>query len=226
MRYIVVSLCVCLCVSLSYGLQAVPGGMEGTLQYDEPDINADGTPLTDLDHTTIYSDYLGDFQKLYDVPASTATGGNTINQDIFLPLPDGMHTISFYATATDLNENTSEPSETITEVIDLVPPGESRFLVVADGNLYFSYREPTVNADGSPLTDLADAKVFYNDTQSAALRLIGEFGVSGPNGGGLRTVSFPLSTFTPGSTIRLYLRFYDTMGNASKFPLALGIKLP
>lgn len=78
-----------------------------TIEYHEPIVNAlnssgVSTPLTDLDHTTIYMNAV----KVRDVPATALTGGGLINETFDSGVGTGQEKDIFvYATAWDISGN-------------------------------------------------------------------------------------------------------------------------
>lgn len=208
----------------------VPGGVSVEITYTEPNQNADGTPLKDLLRTTLFYSRTGldtIDQKAFDQPASALAGGAIINRIITIPYPDNREgTVSFYAVATDTMSNTGAKSNTVTLGFDKVAPGAPRTITITNEMLNFQFREPLVNADGTPITDLAQAKIYYNDSVSAAVRLLGTFPVTGNTGGGAQTASFPIAMFIPGSKVQLFARFLDDKNNQSAFPAAIAVQIP
>jgi hypothetical protein len=94
------------------------------VSYTEPAVNMDNSPLTDLDHTTIYYDMGNGPVLALVVPASRATGGGNIAQDVTIPVLAGQQaTVSFYATASDQSKNESDRSNTVVIRIDRLAPG-------------------------------------------------------------------------------------------------------
>ena len=204
----------------------MPGGVEIDVSYQEPTTNANGGPISDLAGTRIYYDVGAGSVKAYDVEATALTGGGTVARAVKVPWGVKQGQIRLMANAIDIAANVSPMAEPPPVPVDTLAPGAPKVLVFNGDLLFYSFREPIVNADGSPLTDLAQIKIYYNDTKSAALKLLGTYPASNPRGGGAREVSFPINTFTKGSTIRIYPRFIDFSGNQSAFPNAVGIKIP
>ena len=211
----------------SWAWRVVPGGIEVEVEYEEPSTTTDGSPLTSLSRTSVYHNSGGEFVKLFDVPATAPSGGGWILRNATVPFPPNKEgAISFYAEAADTEGQVSDASQVVALEVDTLPPGGPRQLTIKEGSLFYGFWEPIVNSDGSPLTDFAEVRIFYNDNISAALRLLGTYPATSPNGGGPQQVSWPLETFVPGSTVRIYPRFVDLDGNVSAFPQAIAIKLP
>lgn len=97
-------------------------GAEVTVIYAEPTVNADGSPLVDLDHTTIFHDFgAGGF---LDVLATTLTGGGIITQTLTVPVLAGVEAnVDFWLTASDTSGNESTDSPRVTLRIDRLAPG-------------------------------------------------------------------------------------------------------
>jgi len=98
-------------------------GSQVDVSYTEPTTNADGSPLTDLDHTTTYYDNGDGPVNAHEEPATALTGGGNIAVQIIVPVADGEEAnVDFWATATDQSGNESEKSPIDTERIDRLPP--------------------------------------------------------------------------------------------------------
>lgn len=94
-----------------------------TATYTEPTLNADGSTVTDLDHTIMYYDVGAGPQVGNTEPAGALTGG-TVKTVIF-PVPVGENQevdVPFYITAFDASGNESVQSPTITRRIDRLAP--------------------------------------------------------------------------------------------------------
>lgn len=110
-------------VAFAAPITAILTGGLVDVMFIEPDTNADGTPLTDLDHTTIYYDIGQGTVKALDIPATAATGGGMIAQQISVSVGDTtVATISIWATATDTFTNESDPSATVVVRHDILAP--------------------------------------------------------------------------------------------------------
>ena len=96
-----------------------------TVDYTEPTVNADGSALTDLNHTSIYYSISGGTAvKATDVNASSVNGGGIISQQITIPISNGQEAdVDVWATATDNSGNESANSITVTVRIDKLAPG-------------------------------------------------------------------------------------------------------
>lgn len=93
------------------------------VEYTEPSTTKTGTPLTDLDHTTIFFDLGSGPQKAVDVPATSANGGGAISQVIQVPVgADQEADVSITVTATDTSGNESTPSNSVAVRVDTLPP--------------------------------------------------------------------------------------------------------
>ena len=98
-------------------------GLTITLQYTEPSQNADGTPLKDLDHTTIYYDAGAGKVKAADVPASSPAGSGAITHKIILPIAAGKEvTARIWVTGTDKSGNESNPSQVVSTRLGRTAP--------------------------------------------------------------------------------------------------------
>lgn len=105
------------------GVDATPVTLSVT--YDEPVVNADLTPLTDLGSTSVYCSVAGAPTILRIItPASNLNGGAMIQVDVPLDVPAGAETsVDCHATATDLSGNQSADSNHIVTTFDFLPPG-------------------------------------------------------------------------------------------------------
>lgn len=205
----------------------VTGGVSVDVAVTEPSSNSNGSALSDLFKTSVYYDAGSGPVHALDIESASVSGGGVSTGSVVVPWPAQKEgEVKFFATAMDDDSNKSESTPLFALAVDTLSPGASKTLTISDGKLFYNYREPIVNSDGTPLTDLASTKIYYNDSVSAALRLLGEYPATSPNGGGSQTVSYPLTMFIPGVTIRLYPRFLDASGNQSPFPQPVGIKLP
>ena len=92
---------------------------------NEPDDTGTLTPLIDLGKTTIKFQVQGDPDAVVakDVPASAATGGGAVDETFTVPALDKKQvSIDFWATATDIVGNESQPSVKTTLSIDKLAP--------------------------------------------------------------------------------------------------------
>ena len=93
-----------------------------TITWTAPQTNADGTPLTDLDHCNVYATpAAGAEVKFPNVAASSPTGGATKTTTITVAKGSN-YTIT--ATCTDLVGNESARSASVT--LDALPPAAPR----------------------------------------------------------------------------------------------------
>jgi hypothetical protein len=213
--------------SLIHAWTIVPGGIQVTVEYTEPSTDSDGTSLNDLNRTSLFYNLGSGDVKAFDVIASTTTGGGNVVKTTVIPWPNGKEgNVSFYAVAVDTNSAVSAKSNIVIVRFDTLSPGAPKALIISGDLLFYNYREPIVNTDGSPITDLASIRIFFNDSVSASLRQLTTVPASGPTGGESRVATFPLATFFKGSTVRIYARFVDTNNNISPFPTAIAIKIP
>ena len=103
-------------------MQYLLTGTQVEASYTEPTTNADGSPLTDLHHTSIYYDMGAGAVNVVDLPSSL-TGGGIVQYSFVVPILDGQErAVSFWATATDGSGNTSEPSTPVIVRIDRLAP--------------------------------------------------------------------------------------------------------
>jgi len=112
-----------LTVATGYALDATVSGTEITVTYTEPGSNKTGTPLTDLDYTTIYVSPEGGTDFTAQVNATSPTGGGNIVEKIIVPvLVDEEVNVRVWATATDTSGNKSIDSNVATKRIDRLAP--------------------------------------------------------------------------------------------------------
>lgn len=109
-------------------------GSQVIIAYEEPTDNQDGSPLTDLNQTKVWLDFIGDGQDamiIKTTPATNLAGGGTISFEYTIPvLEEGVTELQFWATAEDLVGNSSEPSNTVTlgvEELDKIAPSPPKF---------------------------------------------------------------------------------------------------
>lgn len=104
-------------------MEAVLSGTEVTVKYIEPTENENNTPLTDLDHTSIYTVINGSKQKVRDVPASAPTGGGQIEQKFVVSVEDKQEVdVDIQVTASDGVGNESAPPASRIVRIDKLSP--------------------------------------------------------------------------------------------------------
>jgi hypothetical protein len=105
-------------------MEFLANGTQIDTQYTEPTTNADGSPLTDLNHTSIFYD-VGDGVpvNVVDLPSSLNTGGQQVSYSFMVPIVEGQEAdVSFWATATDTSGNESAPSPVVIRRIDRLAP--------------------------------------------------------------------------------------------------------
>lgn len=94
-----------------------------TLHYDEPTTNSDNSPLTDLDHVTIYYFANNVPVRSVDVPATKSTGGGIqVTATAPYSVADGIVSVSFYAVAVDTSGNASVRSNLVKKSIVVTKP--------------------------------------------------------------------------------------------------------
>jgi hypothetical protein len=85
-----------------------------TIEYDEPTVNTDSTPLDDLLGTRIYTDVFTDGQlgTFLPISATAKTGGGHISKDLCIPILDDATAthIEVFVTAVDEAGNESAPA--------------------------------------------------------------------------------------------------------------------
>jgi len=112
--------------------------------YDEPALQEDGTPLTDLAYTSVYyspvlglitvgqAPALGPIVVGAKVNATSVAGGGTIATTLIVPAPIGKTSaFAFQASATDLTGAESAKTPAVFFVIDRVSPATPRSFTVA-----------------------------------------------------------------------------------------------
>jgi hypothetical protein len=89
---------------------------EVTIQYDEPTLNADGSPLTNLAKTSIFCQIPTEQpeQLIFDEPASQATGGGHVVRVLIVSAVSHRDTVTCRATATNQLGAQSAYSEPVT----------------------------------------------------------------------------------------------------------------
>lgn len=100
-------------------------GSELTITYREPTTNKNGTPLLDLEKTSVFTTIGGVKTKVVDVPASKATGGGDISQKTTVDVGvDAEADVIVTTNATDLGGNSSDPATDPSKTvrIDNLPP--------------------------------------------------------------------------------------------------------
>lgn len=115
--------------AVCYSFTVVIDGNTAIIDYTEPTTNANSvsSPLVDLRRTSIKTDYPNQdgltYTTILDVPATSVSGGEIINQIVTLPVQDGEEVnVSFTLTATDTSENESDNQTPIIRRIDRLKP--------------------------------------------------------------------------------------------------------
>lgn len=118
-----------LCALPAYAIDATVVGTEVAVTYTEPTTNANGTPLIDLDHISIYYQVNPDLNppgaevKDKDVPATSANGGGTATHNVTVPVgADQEAYADLWVTAVDDVGNESAPSDRDRVQIDHLAP--------------------------------------------------------------------------------------------------------
>lgn len=106
-------------------LKQVPAGLE--YAYKEPSTNSNGSPLVDLDHTSIFVDVGAGPVKIMDVPATAAAGGGDIVQILQNPFAEGQEgTVTAFSIAVDDNGNEGLKGGEATADVDFLAPGPTQ----------------------------------------------------------------------------------------------------
>lgn len=121
---IILSISKCSDDNIVYALDVTVSSSEITVIYDEPALNSDGTPLTDLFFTTIYVQLGIDTVPIVeDIFSATLTGKAHIIHNMFISTPqDRLTDIDIWVTATDTSGNENIPSPIITRTMDKLAP--------------------------------------------------------------------------------------------------------
>src|SRR3990167_7488539 len=100
-----------------------------TVTYTEPATNTDGSPLTDLARTNVYTEILLPGQapvKGPNVAATALGGGGAVSTTITVPIGAALAikeaNVRVWATATDTSGNESVPSTAVTKRVDQLAP--------------------------------------------------------------------------------------------------------
>lgn len=98
-----------------------------TLQYTEPTLSADGTPLQDLTITSAFCDVHPDGvpASRMDIPATAPTGGNTVIVPFDLTPSSFPASVECWATATDTFGNESARSVIVSVPLVDGPVGDT-----------------------------------------------------------------------------------------------------
>ena len=98
-------------------------GTQIDVEYTEPSLNTDDTPVSDLHHTSIFYDLGAGPVLVIELLASLNTGGGLISYSFIVPVVAGQEAnVNFWATASDSSGNESAPSEVVTLRIDRLAP--------------------------------------------------------------------------------------------------------
>lgn len=104
-------------------MEIILSGREITLRYTEPTENRNDTPLTDLDHTSIYTVIDGTKAKIKDVPATALTGGGSIEEKFIVEVGEDQEVdVEIQVTASDGVGNESTPPLSAVKRIDNLAP--------------------------------------------------------------------------------------------------------
>ena len=109
----------------SEAVTAVQAGKSSLeISYVEPTTSADGSPLDDLQYTTVQLSVDGVDQGSVNIPATALTGGGVITHSFDVDQkPNTMAQVVVTVTASDEVPNVSEPLVYQT-VVDWLPPGQ------------------------------------------------------------------------------------------------------
>lgn len=124
-RYIIALVLFSLFYGPAYALTVTLSGTQFIVSYTEPAVNADGTPLHDLHHTTIYYQIgMTAPVRLIDVNATTPEGGQIVTGTVTVPVPENAETVvRIFVSASDVVGNESGKSVSNDQLIDHLPPG-------------------------------------------------------------------------------------------------------
>ncbi|HJQ99695.1 MAG TPA: hypothetical protein VJ826_15380 [Candidatus Polarisedimenticolaceae bacterium] len=226
-KRIVASAIALLCASFALAARNVPGGVEITVQYQEPNLSSDGSPISDLLRTSVFYNLGQGDVKLFDQPASSPNGNGNVNRLAVVPfLPGRQQNVTFYAVAVDSFTNLSVQSNVVVFRFDTLAPGAPRVLQISGDMLFYRYDEPSTTSDGGALDDLSEVRIFFNDARSAQVRHLRTVPATSTTGGGSGTAAFPLDLFARGGNVQLFTRYADSQGNVSAFPQPIAIRVP
>lgn len=108
---------------IAHAIDASVTGVQVTVTYQEPGTSADGSPLSDLSHTTIYHNFGGPKIEAARAPAAAPSGRGLITQTITIPVAENQEVnVEIWATATDLSGNESGESSRVVKRIDRLAP--------------------------------------------------------------------------------------------------------
>lgn len=104
--------------------EAVVTGTTIDITYTEPVVNEDGSPLIDLQCTTIYYDR-GEGPVVLESPKATnLSGGGEIAVTVTVPIGSGEEAdVLLWSTATDIAGNEGPPGTIVERRIDRLAPG-------------------------------------------------------------------------------------------------------
>jgi len=127
-RWIVLALVILIPTS-AWAIDFTVSGAVLTVTYTEPATNTDGSPLTDLARTNVYTEILlaGQTpQKGPNVAATRPAGGGAITTTVTVPIGAALTikeaNVKVWATATDTSGNESAPSIVVTKRVDQLAP--------------------------------------------------------------------------------------------------------
>ena len=130
MRWIAgIGLGVLLLTTPAWAIDFTVSGAVLTVTYTEPSTNTDGSPLTDLARTNVYTEILLPGQapvKGPNVAATALGGGGAVSTTITVPIGAALAikeaNVRVWATATDTSGNESVPSTAVTKRVDQLAP--------------------------------------------------------------------------------------------------------
>ncbi len=97
--------------------------VELTATFDEPATNTDGTPLADLDYSTVYITTPAGTIKAPVIQESKPTGGGTMSTTIQVNAPaNAKTTIHFAVSSTDTAGNEGPKTPDLVYVVDRIAP--------------------------------------------------------------------------------------------------------
>lgn len=202
--------------STSFAYTLLPSGVLIEVQYDEPTTFSDGTPLTNLQKTTIFYNMGQGSTTIKDVNASNLRGGGHIVTEVSIPiLPSQEKTLTVWATATSTKGVTSIRSNVESLNVDRLSPGTGSTSANVSGTEFLvSYKEPTRKSNGDLLNDLLKTVILYNAGQGEIV--VKEVLATSLNGGGQvnEKVLVPITEGTE-STVIIYWIAYDLSLNPS-----------
>lgn len=100
--------------------------------FTEPTVSSDGSPLTDLDYSTIYIITPAGTLKAPAIQESAATGGGVRAVKLLVDAPSNAKTtLRFAASSTDTAGNEGPRTAEVTVVIDRIAPAAPSSFTVA-----------------------------------------------------------------------------------------------